>query len=604
MALKVADLTAQERANFFAENIPLFSASRINPYCAQILIQACKNFNISIVGQRRLSKALNDLPYVEALDPNLSFGWGLEHLIRRSQLNLSFEYVLITGTLADCFHNSYCTEVLHALAKRTIPKSQNTPHIYQFLDLISFMSGILATDDFGLLVENYIALDPYSVMQGGKYSTDRCLVPPASIAEALIAIGELTSGQRLQLSIRGGAVVGWVAALAEAFLNLTVTIESKKGDHLHGPRENAQLILIYTDRPELVIEDATMPALTQEISNISLLPYSQQIHFVPFGGKVPWITMLPQIFGRCFHELDHKHLRVMCTAIGTAFRAMEAAKDDSSISAKRGPLLTNPPPETSASQLITTLTAYLSSLQHGQGRMERQLKLSPQEAAKIHMNSIHELCTICRCTFCSKAADKAPEASVGNGVNASDDQGVGYCLPAIVESIIMIGLLMARIVLVHPLNPSREGVQLLYKLRTDRFIKSTDHNVLSPTPSTVASLYDNVLTGSTAQISRMAVKFFGGGHLPPLGDHLLPHETVALIHEGMVAFAAELAGGKGVRRDMKGMVRIVNGGFGLRGKMYRIAAWSTQRPGGSETWQWEEIDLEHLRGLGGKLWFK
>lgn len=602
----MASNNAHDRAAFLAKNLPLLAAARTNPYAIEVLAQACHNFKISVAGQRGLSKALNDLPYVEALDPNLSFGWGLEHLIRRPEVNLIYEHLLIVVTLAESFHNTYCSEVLHALVKKKLPASQLTPHIYQFLDLVAFLSGVLANDEFGLLVENYIALDPYSVALGSKYSTDRCLVPPESIADALTALAELTSRQRTQLSMRGGAIVGWVAALAESFLDLTVTIESKGGNHLHGPRENAQLTLIYTDRPELVIEDATMPLLNQELSNVSLAPYGRQIHFLPFGGRIPWDNLLPQVFGQSFHDLDHKYARLMYTAIGSAFCAMEAAKDSSSISVKRGPnsLLTNPPPEQTAMQLVSILTGHLNSLQHGQGRMERQFKLTPLEAARVHLDSIHELSTICRCIFCSKTAHLLPATNSTNDDRNSSAEIPGYCLPSIVSTIITIGLLLSRVVLVHPLKPSREGVQLLYKLRANHFSRSDDYNVLTPAPSAIAALYDNILIGPTSQILRMAVKLFAGGHLPPLGDHLLPHESVAIAHEGMCAFASELAGGKNVRRDMKGMIRLVQGGFGLRGKTYRLAVWSAQRPGGRETWQWEEIELEHLKGLGGRLWFK
>lgn len=592
------------RSTVPAKNIDEFAAARTHPYIVQVLAQACRNIEISVAGQRRLSKALNDLPYVEAVDPDLGFGWSPEHLIRSSEVNLLYEHLLVVVTLAESFHNTYCAEVLHALIKKTLPKLQNAPHIYQCLGPPAFLSGVLANDDFGLLVESYIALDPYSITLGGKYSSDECLVPPQSMADALSALAELTSGRRNQMSMRGGAIVGWVAAYAELFLGLSVKIESKRGDHLHGPHENTQLFLMYTDRPELIIDDTTMTPLTQELSNVSLAPYKRQIHFLPYGGRIPWNTLLPQVFGQSFHDLDHKHARLMFTAIGSAFCAMEAAKDSSSISVKRGSdlSLTNPPPESITLQLITTLTTYLSSLQHGQGRMERQLKLSPQKAAKIHLDSIRELCTECQCAICSEASDTSSAAhrtSEGPG-----RESIGYCLPSIVITIVTLALLLSRIVLVHPLNPSREGVQLLYKLQTGKIPRYANRSSPAPTPSTIADLYDNILTGPTSQILRMAVKFFGGGHLPPLGNHLLPHEVVAIAHEGMCAFASELAGGKNVRKDMRGMVRLVNGGFGLRSKSYHLAAWSVHRPGGRETWQWEEIDLQHLRGLGGKLWFK
>lgn len=592
-----------DKDNFFSDHLADFSGARTNPYAIQVASQICKDFNLSVLGQRRLNKALNDLPCIDSADPSLAFAWASEHVIRSPRVHqFGYEHLTIVITLAECFHETYAAETLHHMAKKVLPKSQNTPHIYQWLDLLHFCNGILASDDFGIVVENFILLDPYSLTPGGKYSSDRCLTPPESLATALLALSELICGKRVQLTLRGGGTIGWLAALAEHFYDLTVSIESKLGDHLHGPKDSAQLTLIYTDKPELFVEDASMSALVKEASNISLAPFSALIHFLPFGGRVTWQALLPQVFGQAYHTLDHEHARTMYAAIGSAFVAIESAKDPSSIGPKQHAALSLHPPAPSASTLIAILTTSLTSLRRGQGRMEKQLRLSPQDAAKDHLDQIHLLATACNCGICSSISDKPKGA---NGASHHIETPTGYCLPAVVETIIMIGLLLSRIVLANPINPSREGVQLLYKLRTDRFSRTQDHNMIAPSPSVIAALYDNVLNAPTAQILRMAVKFFAGGHLPPLGSDLLPYDIVAVAHEGMCAFAAELAGGRGVRKDMKGMVRVVNGGFGLRQKMYKVAAWSQKQPGGREGWQWEEIEVDHLKGEpGGKLWFK
>lgn len=592
---------------FFSDHLSHFSGARTNPYAIQVAGAICKDFKLSIAGQRRLNKALNDLPCIDALDSRLSFAWSTEHVIRSPRVHqFGYEHLTIVITLAECFHEAYAAEVFHQLAKKMLPPGQSTPHIYQWLDLIHFCNGILATDDFSSIVESFILLDPYSVTPGGKYSSDRCLVPASSVADALIALSDLTSGKRENLTLRGGGVIGWLAALAEQFFGLTVTIESKQHNHLHGPTRDAQLNLIYTEKPELIIEDGTLESLSKELSAISFSPYSRQIHFLPYGGRVRWATLLPQVFGQSIHELE-VHSKSMYTAIGCAYRAIEGAKDASSISPKQGrhATLSPPPEEPSAQNLIERLTAHISGLQRGGGKMERQLRLTPQEAAKQHYEEIQYLASKCRCIFCHKVLDKStePDISQSEGKTATD---LGYCLPSIVETIIMIGLMLSRIVTDRQIGPSREGVQLLYKLRTDRFAKTLDHNISSPTPNTISTLYDDLLHTPTSYILRMACKFFAGGHMPPIGDHLVPVETVALAHEGICAFASELVGGRGVRKDLKGMVRVVNGGFSIGQKTYRIAAWSPRRPVGWEGWQWEDVELIHLSSDagGGKLWVK
>ena len=597
-----------EGDTFFSDHLSHFSGARTNPYAIQVAAQICKDFKLSVAGQRRLNKALNDLPVIEAFDPKLSFGWSIDHIIRSPRVHqFGYEHLTIVITLAECVHETYAAEVFHCLASRVLPPGQNTPHIYQWLDLLHFCNGILANDDFAVVVESFILLDPHSVVPGGKYSSDRCLVPPDSVADALLALFDLTSGKRETLTLRGGAIIGWIAALAEHFCGLPVTIESKGHEHLHGPKEGAKLNLIYTEKPELILEQNGMQPLVKEVSTISLAPFSRQIHFLPYGGRISWQTLLQQVFGQSYHDLEHIHAKAMYIAIGTAFRAIEGAKDASSISVKAGPhtRLTNPPLDVDVEQLTTRTTAYLSSLQKGQARIERQFRLSPQEAAKTHMDQLHYLASKCQCVVCRSASDGSATSNgtISSSVN-NETAHTGYCLPSIVETVVMIALMLSRVVLDHPINPSREGVQLLYKLRTDRFTKTNEHNTLSSSPNTVASLYDDVPNATTGYVLRMAVKFFAGGHLPPLGDHLLPEELLAIAHEGICAFASELVSGKNVKRDMKGMISIVNGGFGISRKTYRLATWSPRKPGGRETWQWEEIDIEHLKGNGGKLWMK
>ena len=564
-----------------------------------------------MAGKRRLNKALNDLPCIDTADSGLAFAWSWDHVIRSPRVG--YEHLTIIVTLAECFHETYAAGVFHHLAKQVLPASRNTPHIYQWLDLLHICNGILANDDFGLTVENFISLDPYSVTPGSKYSSDRCLVPPDSVAAALVAISELTCGKRKKLTLRGGDVIGWVAALAEQFFDLTVAIESKQGDHLHGPRENPQLNLVYTDKPELVLECTSRSDLARDFTSLSLAPFSRHIHFLPYGGRVSWTALLPQVFGQSFYDLDHTYSKAMYTAIGTAFRAIEEAKDSSSIKPKQGPhaLLATHPPEASASRLISTLTTYIPGLQHDQGRMERQHKLTAQEAAKAHLEQMHFLASVCTCAFCSKAPGTASDPSTATTThddeddNHSSNPSATYCLPSLVSTIVMVGLMLSRIVLTYPINPSREGVQLLYQLRADKFARTNDHNITSLSPNAIAALYDNASTAQTSYVLRMAVKFFAGGHLPPLGSDLLPAETVAIAHEGICAFAAELVAGRGVRKDMKGMVKLVHGGFGIKQKTYQLAAWCSSRPGKREGWQWENVEVEHLpKDSSGSLWLK
>ncbi|KAK6365834.1 hypothetical protein LTR64_008670 [Lithohypha guttulata] len=426
------------------------------------------------------------------------------------------------------------------------------------------------------------------------------------MAAALLALSELTCGKRESLTLRGGGAVGWIAALSELFFGLAVRLASKDGNHLYGLESGARLHLIYTEKPELILDHSTMPQLAKEVTTANLSSLSRQINFIPFGGRVTWRTLLPQVFGHDFHVLEHEHSKVMYTAIGSAFRAIEDAKDNSSISVKQGPhaSLASHAPYVSAVLLIETLTSRLYGLQRGAARMERQLKLTPQEAAKLHLEQLRLLADQCPCiSYHEETAGQC--GRILTRPKDVNDIEPGYCLPSIVTTIITIVLLLSRIVLEQPINPSKEGVQLLYKLRSTRFSTSLSHDTTSSSPNNIAAYYDNIFTAPTGLICRMAVKLFAGGHLPPLGSDLLPTESVAIAHEGICAYAAELCNGKGSRKDYHGMVMVVNGGLAIRQKSYCLAVWSAAKPGGREGWQWEDIKLSHLYETGGgRLWMK
>lgn len=623
----------------FVDHLEQFAGARTNPYAIQVARQICSNFKLSVNGQRRLNRALNDLPCLEALDERLWFGWSYGHVIRSPRAHqTAYEHLAIVITLAECFHETYAAEVFNEMARAALSPTQTTPHIYQWTDLLHYCNGILASDDFGPLVESFINLDPYSVTPGSKYSAAHCLVPAKSFATALLAFSDLTCGNRKQLTLRGGAVLAFLAALAESFYDIKVSMESAEGGYLYGSQAEASLILIYTDKPELHVDgDAVASRSQHRASSISVPAYSARIHFLPFGGRLAWQNVLPQVFGDRFRALDHEHSQRMYVAIGCAFRALEEAHEseqqttDSAKSNSNGPGFGHPPPPISAAQRITSLTAYFPTLQKGASKLERQLRHSPEDAAQVYADHMDELVDACNCLICG-----SPSNSTTTNTSSKPEQveTASYCLPSIVETIIYLSLVLSRIVLALPIFPNREGIQLLYKSRTDRQLQQQQHHShhyqhhhhyhhsthqhrpvrpsmshTTPTPHEIAILYDHIPTAPTATLIRAAVKLFGGGHLPHLGTDALPNGVIALSHDGICAFAAELATGRaGTKGNMRGLVRVVPGGFGVGLKTYRVGVWGLERPGRREAWMWEEIRLGHLQededNSSARLWCK
>jgi hypothetical protein len=101
-------------------------------------------------------------------------------------------------------------------------------------------AGTLAETEFPKLAEHFMHLhsdnDRLSV---GRYETDthpsaRGVSSPDTIAEALLAIGKVSTEEVVSISIVGGGDAGWLAAIAQWIFDLRIAIFNSEGELLHA----------------------------------------------------------------------------------------------------------------------------------------------------------------------------------------------------------------------------------------------------------------------------------------------------------------------------------------------------------------------------------
>lgn len=185
-----------------------FCGARTEPFTGHVSWVLCRDFKVSIKGQRNMNNGLNNLAMHRTLDERLTFGWAEDNLIRTRLVHENaYEHLAIMIALSEAFHESYAARVMFEMAQMVAGHRDTTPHFRQWKNVIHSLNGAFSTTDFGILVEDYIRLDPYNVVTGINASTSQIPIPAKTVGEALIALDMVTVGKEKQLTITGSVLL-------------------------------------------------------------------------------------------------------------------------------------------------------------------------------------------------------------------------------------------------------------------------------------------------------------------------------------------------------------------------------------------------------------
>lgn len=569
---------------FSTKLLSQFSGERTDPYTRHVAYVLFKEFKLSIRGQRNVSTALSNLPVHLTLDERLSFGWSESNLLHNRAVHEgSYEHLAAMVALTEAFHSTYSAKVLQEMTSIMAGPEDMTPHFQQWKDLLKACNGSFASQDFGVLVEDYVRMDPFSVVAGTTFDVVRIPVQPRAIANALIALGNVSNGKEKQLTLIGSAVIGWFAAVAEWLYDLRIVIFSTAGVQLYAshPGQDTQLLLIFDEKPGVQVSTRPWSQDHVQVSETTSAVYPQSIHTTPFGGRVIWQSLLPKVFGQSFHHLDHEESKTLGTLIGSAARMFQGMTegDDGEVRKDLISAQNRANPASFGPGLVQTITNWFPELRRFQGRMERALKLSYVDAAKSYVENLSHLRDVCHCRVCYTKPDQDP---LVEGVDPTH----GFCLTTLVETIIALGLLLSRITIASQLSPSRAGIQSFYSNQVTKRIEArgrhwTEHFTI---------VYGNEWNAADARRLQNCVQIFSGS----LPETYLPENLVAIAHEGICAYFVGLEKQGGSYHDEKvKLIRIVSGGINVRQKVFHRA---TLGPavGSHREDPWEEVSCEHV----------
>jgi hypothetical protein len=395
---------------------------------------------------------------------------------------------------------------------------------------------------------------------------------PRAMADALQLLAKITDGQEKQMTVIGGSVIAWFAAAAEWLFDLRVSIYTANGENLstnHGA-QSSQLLLVYNSHPGIVAQVGTWSSDSEQAKHVaSGSPHADaaSLSSTQFGGRLVYNIILVRVFGTSFRHLDREESKSFGTAIGSCARILEdiAENHESSTSIKRSAA-------TYGQGLLNTLCNWLPELRHLQGRMERQLKLTSQDAGQVYTEQIQHLKTACGCHICCP-----------NAVGENKKPGLeGYCLPSLTETIIALGLLLSNIVVATAIFPTRFGLQQYYLQQAHKRLTATLEDISGH--QLFQMLYYDV--PDTMRLVQTAEIFSGSLPMKDLRPNL-----VALAHEGICVYLVK----KLERNNSEdGLIAVSSGGFCVRQKIYNRACLGLVEVGDELDDVWEEIKCTHL----------
>jgi hypothetical protein len=439
------------------------SAAGVDPYTVLVGQKLSNIFQMTPACRRQVTDAINALPLYKGIGGVLSFGFGVEHLVRAMDKTQEGQALLILcASLSECYHPDHAAEVLVALVHTSRAPETLQPSVSQWRSLLDVSAGILSTTTFASHAEKLMSLFPayLSLGYGGPSNSSqertqmrrRGCASPVSLAEALLAIGQVTRGESRSITIVGNSNAGWLAAFAEWHFGLSVQIQNggeesvlyqsgKSGDEF-------QVVIVYsTGQHEGSLQ---VTGRVYRISDVTDTIKDGMWHrdTMAVTGRTPWSGALAATFGNDFRRLLEQD-SAFGGAIGCLARIIKALRLQEDV-VGRGSLFhwgysDQIILDCYGSKFIANLVEWFPELIKLRQYMDHDVKLDASIAVARYQGYKTTLKFACGCASCKDG--KA---------------GEGYCFIVLLETIVKLGQLLSKVDNPTSLHPSRLGIEQFY----------------------------------------------------------------------------------------------------------------------------------------------
>lgn len=439
-----------------------YSAGGVDQYTIIVGQLLCVNFRLSNQAVTRLRNAIMELKSMNTLGDMLHFGFGVDSIVRNLAATVEGGIlVALCAAVTEAFHPDHGANIFWELVRSFSPPEKRAPSPMQWKALLNACAGTLAETGFPKLAEHYMQLhEECNRLTIGRAHRDtppslRGVSSPDSLAEALLAIGKVSTGDLISVSIIGGADVGWLAAVAQWIFDLRVSIFDPDGEQLRAKSTHQHpQVRVYLAKPS---DDHYAQRIAVKGRICQLRDTTELFHFNQndFGSalvcsRVPWNNALNLTFGsdfRCLMDLSRSFGRALAAA-GRIFEGVTKSESPIMIDEQR-----------------YCKTYFNDSVGRGFGAFAMSLfpELIPLEkpyqeakfrslgdALEQYEVSSTNIKTVCKCEICRGGAE--------DGMFEER-----FCLLLLLETIVFIVHLMSGVTTPNDLMPMRSGIEAQYR---------------------------------------------------------------------------------------------------------------------------------------------
>ncbi|KAF4626528.1 hypothetical protein G7Y89_g11630 [Cudoniella acicularis] len=201
-------------------------------------------FCLSELGNPRLENALQNLYSCSSWGDAIHFGFGIKHVVRRlAEIKQGLTCIALCGSLSELHLSKASASILMELANACEVPDEVRPSPHQWMNMVETCSGVLKSTTFGIVAEQFMSFHGRDWIQGTMENYK-------DVANALHAIGRVSSRALQSITLTGGRSCGWIAAIGYWFLGLDVEIQDKDGGLLYRSTdsdERIKILVIYGD---------------------------------------------------------------------------------------------------------------------------------------------------------------------------------------------------------------------------------------------------------------------------------------------------------------------------------------------------------------------
>ncbi|KAF2833989.1 hypothetical protein CC86DRAFT_451503 [Ophiobolus disseminans] len=446
------------------------SAAGVDPYTIVVGQKLMGYFQMTALGRRQISSALQSLPLYKGIGKILSFGFGVNHIVHvMGNTEEGQMLLLLCASLAECYHPDHAAEVLVEMVRTSRAPESLQPSVMQWRDLLNVSMGILSTTTFPERVEKLVALYPaqlstqygnedYDGRRSGGERTrimQRGCATPESLATILHAIGKITRGETKSITISGNPNAGWIAAFAEWHFQLSVQIihARSKSTLYQSPmcKNDFNIVILYEDGIDQEDSALDIANITYRVADVTaaISTKSRDSNTMTVVGRLDWNGALGATFGSDFARLMNMG-SAFGGAIGCFSRMLRALRMGEDIVAPGYfnhlnfySLLAF---ESCGRAFIANVVGWFPELSDIRNYMEGELKYDTETSLARYMNYITTLKVACQCSLCR------------HGQRDEDN----YCMVTLLETVVKLSQLLSLVDNPTHLKPSRLGLDMFY----------------------------------------------------------------------------------------------------------------------------------------------